>query len=78
METKNYVGHTKIEVGTKVELKNIKGKDNVLNGMTGTITHPFAFGSQEKNWVGIWLDDKSGFYGENCNVRVSECKMLSD
>ena len=71
-------GQTELEVGTKVKLQNIKGEDKELNGLIGTITHPFAFGETKKGWVGIWLEGgKSNMpYGGQCNVKVSECKVL--
>ena len=49
-------GQTELEVGTRVKLQNIKGEDKELNGLIGTITHPFAFGETKKGWVGIWLE----------------------
>ncbi len=49
-------GQTELEVGTRVQL-HIKGKDDQeLNGLIGTVTHPFAFGCTKKGWVGIYLE----------------------
>jgi len=71
-------GQTNLLVGTKVQLINIKGEDNYLNGLKGNITHPFAFGETKKGWVGIYLDNEQGYlpYGEKINVRVSECLII--
>tara|TARA_Y100000389_G_C17468324_1_gene527804 strand:- start:5979 stop:6143 length:165 start_codon:yes stop_codon:yes gene_type:complete len=53
-------------------LCNIKDKDfKHLNGLEGEVTHPFAFGSTDKNWLGIWLDN-----GEKCNVKITEIKII--
>ena len=69
-------GQTNINVGTKVTIINQIGDDSILNGLTGTITHPFGFGETGKNWVGVWLDKKGVLVGDNCSVRVSEIKIL--
>jgi len=71
-------GQTELEVGTRVQLQNIKGEDKELNGLIGSVTHPFAFGETKKGWAGIWLEgNKANMpYGGQCNVRVSECKVL--
>ena len=71
-------GQTNLEVGTRVQLQNIKGEDKVLNGLYGSITHPFAFGETKKEWVGVWLEGGNAKmpYGGQCNVKVSECKEL--
>jgi len=69
-------GETSIKVGTKVRIKGIVDLDDVvLNGQTGKVTHPFAFGGTGKNWIGIWLDDPSIYNGQ-CNVRASEIEVL--
>lgn len=72
-------GQTELEVGTRVQLQNIKGEDKELNGLIGSVTHPFAFGETKKGWVGIWLEGgKANMpYGGQCNVKVSECKVLT-
>jgi hypothetical protein len=65
-------GQTNIEVGTRVMLSNIKDKDfKHLNGLEGEVTHPFAFGTTKKNWLGIWLDN-----GEKYNIKTSEIIIL--
>jgi len=71
-------GQTNLRVGTKVQIQNIKGENENLNGFTGSVTHPFAFGETKKGWVGIWLDANQPYtpYGENCNVKASECKLI--
>jgi hypothetical protein len=73
-------GQTNIEVGTLVEIINVKGEDKHLNGLKGTVTHPFAFGCTERDWVGVWLDagQSNMPYGANCNVTVKEIKVLTD
>ena len=64
-------GQTDLNVGTQVRIKNIKGEDKYLNNLTGTITHPFAFGESGKNWVGVFLDG-----GGKCNVKITEIQIL--
>ena len=59
---------------TKVKIKNITGEDKELNGLIGTVTHPFAFGETKKGWVGIWLECEK--YSGQCNVKVSECEKI--
>lgn len=74
-------GQTDLEVGTRVELCNIKDEDVLdLNGLRGMVTHPFAFGCTDKGWVGIWLDAgvSATPYGGQCNVKVSELKILEN
>lgn len=73
-------GQTELEVGTRVQLQNIMGEGKELNGLIGSVTHPFAFGESGKGWVGVWLDggNVSMPYGGQCNVKVSECKILSN
>jgi len=72
-------GQTDIEVGTRVQLQNIKGEDKALNGLIGTVTHPFAFGETKKGWVGIYLEGGNVEmpYGGKCNVKTSELKILN-
>lgn len=71
-------GQTDFEVGTRVQLENIKGEDKELNGLIGTITHPFAFGETKKGWVGIHLEGGKATmpYGGQCNVKIGEFKVL--
>ena len=71
-------GQTKLDVGTRVKLQNIKGEDKDLNGLIGTVTHPFAFGETKKGWVGVYLEagKASMPYGGEVNVKVSECKII--
>jgi hypothetical protein len=35
-------GKSKYPVGTKIKIKNLKGDDSDLSGLTGTLTHPFG------------------------------------
>lgn len=70
-------GQTNLEVGTKIILANIKGEDSYLNGLTGTVTHPFAFGCTNKGWIGIYLDKgQSCPYGDKLNIKATECKSI--
>lgn len=70
-------GQTNIDVHTRVRIKNMKGEDKELNGLTGSVTHPFAFGETGKNWLGVWLDPKaSSPYGGKLNVRTSEIEII--
>ena len=71
-------GQTDLEVGTRVQLQNIKGEDSYLNGLIGIVTHPFAFGETKKGWVGVWLESGNAMmpHGGQVNVMVSELKVL--
>ncbi|MEO7044305.1 MAG: hypothetical protein ABI091_03300 [Ferruginibacter sp.] len=68
-------GTTEIEVDTRVTLKGIRGDDAVLNGVTGRVTHPFAFGCTDKNWIGIYSDEPT-IYGDSFNVHKSEVEII--
>lgn len=70
-------GQTNVKVGTRVRLKDIGGEDKKLNGLLGTLTHPFAFGETKKGWVGFILEEgQNSAYGEKFNIRLSECEIL--
>ena len=70
-------GQTDVEVGTHITIVGIKGEDKDLNGMTGTVTHPFAFGHTGKDWIGIHLDPKIVMpWGSRINVKVTEIKII--
>jgi len=74
----NTAGTTNIRVGTKVKLINLKHEDKELNGMTGTVTHPFAIGKTAKGWVGIYVDSNCITpYGAKLNVHESEIEVLN-
>lgn len=68
-------GQTELEVGTKVRIKGITGQDACLNGITGTVTHPFAFGCTDKEWIGIYSDEYTP-YGYKLNVTEKEVELL--
>ena len=69
-------GQTKLDCGTRAKIKGITHKnDKCLNGLTGEITHPFAFGCTEKGWIGFISDDYSP-YGYHFNVKESEIEIL--
>jgi hypothetical protein len=70
-------GQTNLEVGTRVKLKT---KEKELNGLFGSVTHPFAFGETKKGWIGIWLDggNSNTPYGGQCNVKESEVEIVID
>jgi len=69
-------GQSKIfNVGQKIKLVNVKD-DKELNGMTGKATHPFAFGETKKGWIGVYLDDTTGIYGDKVNIHESECEII--
>lgn len=72
-------GQTQIEVGTRVKIVNVKGEDKILNGLIGTITHPFAFGETKKGWIGIYLEaGKAPMpYGGNCNIKETEIEIIN-
>lgn len=71
-------GQTSLDVGTKVKVINIKGEDKELNGIFGSITHPFSFGETKKGWVGIYADKNQSnlIYGEKFNVHITNVKIL--
>ncbi len=70
-------GLTDLKVGTRVKLTNLTGEDEELNGLTGSLTHPFAFAETGKDWVGVYLDHTATMpYGGKCNVLVSELEIL--
>lgn len=68
-------GQTNYEVGAKARIKGVKGKDQCLNGHTGTLTHPFAFGETKKGWLGFRCD-KFTAYGYEFNIHKSEIELI--
>lgn len=68
-------GQTNFNVGEKIIISGIIGEDSDLNGLTGEVTHPFAFGATGKNWVGIRLDKDGIRKGNNINLKVNEIKL---
>ena len=68
-------GQTKLEVGTLVKIKGVKGEDSVLNGLEGKVTHPFAFGCTKKGWIGLWLYENS-IYGNHLNIKENEVAVI--
>ena len=71
-------GQTKLEVNTKVVIKGVTDKDfKHLNGLTGYITHPFAFGETKKGWIGIFLDENV-FGIDKINVKEREVKIFTN
>jgi len=69
-------GETNLEVGTKIKIKKLKGDDSHLSNLIGEVTHPFGFGGQGKNWVGIWLNKKGITQGDNCNVKITDIEII--
>lgn len=71
-------GRTNIKVGTHVRIKGVAGEDHFLNGLTGIVTHPFAFGCTDKAWVGIRLDEdcSNTSYGEKINLHKKNIEEL--
>ena len=71
-------GQSNLEVGARVKLKNITGEDKNLNGLIGTVTHPFAFGCTKKGWVGIILEAGNSLmpYGGQFNAKETECQII--
>ena len=65
-------GDTLIKVGTRATIKNLKGGDSHLSGLSGKVTHPFGFGGQGENWIGLWLDSPGVVKGDNCNVTTDD------
>jgi hypothetical protein len=73
-------GQTNIKVGTRVEICNIEDVDSELNGLRGTVTHPFAFGATGKDWIGIYVDAGTANmpYGGRTNVKINEIKIIDE
>ena len=71
-------GNTLIKVGTKATIKNLSGDDSILSGLKGEVTHPFAFGSQGKDWIGLWLEKPGVVRGDNCNVKINDIILESN
>ena len=71
-------GQTTIKVGTRIKITGLTGEDKDLNGLTGTATHPFAFGETKADWLGILLDagNRSTPWGGQVNVKVSEIEII--
>lgn len=74
---KIHAGQTDLIVGTKIKIKLPNSDEDYkeLNGKIGTITHPFAFGETSKNWLGVYLDEKSS-YGEKININIKHLEIL--
>ena len=68
-------GKTDIDVGTYIRITGITEVDKDLNGLTGTVTHPFSFGCTGKNWVSVLLDSERP-WGNRVNVKVTEIEIL--
>lgn len=74
-------GQTDIEVGTSVKIIGVTGEDKFLNGITGTATHPFAFGCTDADWVGIYTDEEyveQNRYGDKFNISVKNISLIKD
>lgn len=65
-------GKTNFELGLKIKIKEIKVEDSYLSGLTGELTHPFAFGATGDKWVGVYLDN-----GNKVNIRINEFEILN-
>lgn len=72
-------GQTEFEVGTRIRIKTIRGEGRELSGLTGTITHPFAFGETKKGWVGVYLDagQTETPWGGKCNLSTKEFEVIN-
>jgi hypothetical protein len=71
-------GQTDLEVGQKIIIKGITGEDSDLNGLTGEVTHPFAFGVTGKGWVGVCLDQKNIRRDDKVNVKATEVALIKE
>ena len=61
-------GRSNYDIGTRIIIQNIKDKEDLeLNGLKGTLTHPF--GCFLENYVGVYLDN-----GNKCNLDKGEFK----
>ena len=67
-------GKSKYPVGTKIKIKNLKGDDSELSGLTGTLTHPFGgYGD-----VGVYLDEKGIYYQDIVSLKNNEYIVIDD
>lgn len=67
-------GKSKYPVGTKIKIKNLKGDDSDLSGLTGTLTHPFGgYGD-----VGVYLDQKGLYNDDKICLRNREYEVIDD
>jgi len=71
-------GQTNLKVGDKVVIMGITGDDSDLNGLTGEVTHPFAFGATGKGWIGVYLDQENIRRGEKVNVKATEVALIEE
>jgi len=51
-----FCGDTSIVINARIKITGYTGDDAKYNGLTGITTHPFPFGNQTKDMVGIYLD----------------------
>lgn len=64
-----YAGKSKYPVGTKIKFKD-SGEY-----YTGTLTHPFSFGSGD---VGVYVDQEKVFTGNKVNLKNREYTVIDD
>jgi hypothetical protein len=70
-------GQTELPVGTKVRVKHSTDKEDI--GLTGTATHPFAFGCTDKGWIGIYLDDIFAPYLDSkMNSPITDIEIITE
>src|SRR5690606_37306354 len=65
-----FCGQSTIMLQARVKVHGITGEDSYLNGITGTATHPFAFGETGEGWIGVYADaaHRGKVAGEKFNV----------
>lgn len=69
-------GQTKYFCGQRATIKGLTGKDEILNGLTGTITIPFEKFGALKNEVGLYLDTPFSLYGNEINIHTKNIKII--
>lgn len=67
-------GKSNLSCDTKIVIKNIAGEDADLNGLTGTITHPF--GCFLEGDVGVYIDEKFNVPLGKVNIFLGEFEAV--
>ena len=69
-------GKSNYKVNTKIRIKGMKGEDRFLNGLTGTLTHPF--GAFTTGDVGVYLDNTTTVNMGICNLKIGEFEEVKE
>ena len=69
-------GHTQFNVNDRLVIKNCIDEDEELNGLTGSLPHPF--GCFPEGDVGVYLDNVHESYGGIINLNIDQIASISD